>query len=73
MELSIVRCLPIQLEQVSTNTGPWSAAWFLKFLGLIDNFPTICTNVAIAQLIECLAGEQVDPGLVPRKGETFFA
>ena len=27
---------------------------------------------AIAQLIECLAGEQENPGSIPRKGEFFF-
>ena len=45
--------------------------WFLKFLGMIDNFPNICINVAIAQLIESLSGEQVDSGSILRKGEFF--
>ena len=59
------------MKQVSTHTGPRSAAWFLKFLGQIDDFPSICINVVIAQLIECLAGVQDDPGSIPRKGDIF--
>ena len=39
---------------------------------MIDNFPSICFNVAIAQLIECGAGEQEDPGSISREGEDFL-
>ena len=31
-----------------------------------------CVSGATAELIECLAGEQEDPGSIPWKGETFF-
>ena len=54
-----------------TNTGPRSAAWFFKTLRL-NNFPIICINVAIDQLIECLVGEQENHDSIPRKSEKFF-
>ena len=31
-----------------------------------------CINVPIAQLIECLTGEQEDPNSILRKGEKIF-
>ena len=43
-----------------------------EILKLTDNFPDICNNVAIAQLIESLAWEQEYLSLIPRKGEIFF-
>ena len=70
MLLSLVNVTALPRKQVSTNSGPRSAAWFLKFLA--DNFPLFCFNVAIAQLIECFAGETENPGLIPGKGEIFF-
>ena len=39
----------------------------------LNNFflQSLCISGAIDQLIECLAGEQEDPGSNPRKGELF--
>ena len=45
-----------------------------EILRLNKNFlQSLCIlSGAIDQLIECLAGEQEDPGSNPRKGELFF-
>ena len=59
------------LEQVATNTGPRSAAWFLAFLGSINNFSHLCNYLAVAQWIKCLAGELKDPGSFPGQVELF--
>ena len=46
-----------------TRTGARSAAWFLKFDRKI--FHWNYNNVAAAQLIEYVTGEQDDPGVIP--------
>ena len=43
-----------------------------EILRLNKKFQSNCISGAIAQLIECLGGEQEDPASIPRKGHFFL-
>ena len=49
-----------------------TAAWFLKFLNLINNFPLQYKNASEAQVLELLAGVLKDPGSIPSEEEFFY-
>ena len=53
-------------EQVSTNTGPRSAARYTNQFSLF-NYLWLCSLVD-----KCLAVDLKDPGLIPSQGDFFF-